>query len=132
MRSVLGLGSSAVAGIAAVIASLDGDADIVPFFVALTFLGGVEAWAACPPFVGRRRLIARSVALVWPLAAVWAGALLLIYTASEGSRPPSVPEATYLGLTATVYHLIGLYGGVVLILSATFAPERWFQRSTFR
>ncbi len=55
MRSVLGLGASAVAGLAAVIASLDGDADIVPFFVGLTFLGGVEAWAAHPPFVGTRR-----------------------------------------------------------------------------
>lgn len=132
MRSVLGLGASAVAGIAAVMASLDGDADIVPFFVGLTFLGVVEAWAARSPFAGRRRLIARSVALPWLLAAVWTGGLLLMYTASEGSRPPSGPEATYLGLTATVYHLVGLYGGVVLVLGSAFGPERWSRRSTLR
>lgn len=43
MRSVPGIAASALAGIAAVIASLDGDADLVPFFVGLTVLAGVEA-----------------------------------------------------------------------------------------
>lgn len=126
MRSILGLAASALAGLAAVIASLDGG--IVPFFVGLTFLGGVEAWAAHPPFVGQRRWLARGVALLWLLVAVWVGVLLLMFLRGA-SMPERGPEATYLGLTATVYHLIGLYGGVVLVLVSAFGPERWFQRS---
>ncbi len=108
------------------IASLDGDADIVPFFVGLTFLGGVEAWATHAPFVGRRRQVARGVALVWGLAAVWAGVLLVWYVAAEASGPSPVDEATYLGLPATVYHLVGLYGGAVAIVVTAFGPDGWF------
>jgi hypothetical protein len=44
-----------------------------------------------------------------------------------GSRPPPQPEDTYLGLTATVYHLIGVYGGALLVLASTFGPEAWFE-----
>lgn len=76
MRSHLALGASALAGLAAVLASVDRDADIVPFFVGLTFLGGVEAWAVHPPFIGRRRWVARGVALLWFAAAGWVGVLL--------------------------------------------------------
>lgn len=131
MRGAFGLGASGLAGLAAVVASLDGDADIVPFFVGLTFLGGVEAWAAHPPFAGRRRLLARGAALLWLFAAVWVGVLLLMYlTVWQASGPPPGPEATYLGLTATVYHLIGLYGGVVLVLIGAFGPEHRFQSSS--
>ncbi len=133
MRSVLGLGASAVAGLAAVIASLDGDADIVPFFVGLTFLGGVEAWAAHPPFVGTRRHVARAIALVWLLAAVWVGVLLvMLVTVWEAARPVGatpVPEPTYLGLTATAYHLVGLYGGLALAMLAAFGRRGWFERA---
>jgi hypothetical protein len=118
-----------VAGVAAVISSQDGDADVVPFFVGLTVLGGVVAWAAHDPFVGRRRLLAQIIALVWLLAAFWVGALLLVY-AGGGSAPPPGPAATYLGLTATAYHLAGLYGGLALVLAAAFAPARWFDRLT--
>ena len=127
MRSVLGLAASALAGLATVIASLDGDADVVPFFVGLTFLGGVQAGAAHPPFAGQRRLAARWGALLWLLAAIWVGVLLLTYVGA--SRPTPAPEATYLGLTATLYHLIGLYGGLVLVLGGAFGPDRCFQRS---
>ena len=127
MRSFISLGASALAGLAAVIASLDGDADIVPFFVGLTFLGGLEAWAAHPPFVGRRRQVARGVALVWLLAAVWAGVLLAWYVAAGASGPPPAHEATYLGLTAAVYHLTGLYGGAVAMVVSAFGPEGWFE-----
>jgi hypothetical protein len=126
MRSLLGLAASALAGVAAVMASLDDDADIVPFFVGLTFLGGLEAWAAHTPFVAQRRLVARSVALLWLLAAVWVAVVLLAYQAA--SQPLPIPEATYLGLTATVYHLVGLYGGVALVLGSAFGPKRWFER----
>lgn len=134
MRSLLGLAASALAGLAAMIASLDGDADIVPFFVGLTFLGGLEAWAAHSPYEGPRRRTATGVALVWLVAAVWVGALLLVFVAVSGggSRPPPGPEATYLGLTATVYHMIGLYGGMALMLVSAFAPEPWFRSRSER
>jgi hypothetical protein len=45
------------------------------------------------------------------------------------SSPPPGPEATYLGLTATAYHLVGLFGGMVLVLTSAFGAERWFHDS---
>jgi len=36
------------------------------------------------------------------------------------------PEDTYLGLTATVYHVAGLYGGAALMLAGAFGPNAWF------
>jgi len=129
VRSVLALAASALAGLAAVIASLDGDADIVPFFVGLTFLGGVGAWAAHSPFEGSRRRIAQGATLLWLIAAVWVGVLLVMsVTVWQASSPPPRPEDTYLGLTATVYHLVGLYAGAVLMLVSTFGPDRWLDQ----
>ncbi len=129
MRSLLALAGSALAGLAAVIASLDGDADIVPFFIGLTFLGGATAWATHPPFEGSRRRIAKGAALLWLTAAVWVAVLLLMsVTVMTASSPPPRPEDTYLGLTATVYHVLGLYGGVALVLASAFAPDSWFDR----
>lgn len=130
MRSVLGLAASGVAGLAAVIASLDGDGDIVLFFVGLTFAGGVAAWAAHPPFEGSRRRTARGIALVWLVAAVWVGVLLVMsVTVWQASSPPPAPEHTYLGIPATVYHLIGLYGGAALVLMLAFGRSVWFAES---
>lgn len=106
------------------VASLSGG--IVPFFIGLTFLGGVEAWAAHPPFAGRRRWLARGVAVLWLLAAVMVGVGLVMYVAFEVVEVEAGPEATYLGLTATVYQLIGLYGGLALVLVSALDPGRWF------
>lgn len=119
MRSALGLAASALAGLAAVMASLDGDADIVPFFVLLTFAGGAAAWAAQTPFIGIRRRIARGIALAWLVAAVWIGVLLGAYVAAGSGAPPT-PDETYFGLPATIYHLVGLYGGLVFVLLLAF------------
>lgn len=123
MRGLFGIGASALAGLAAIVANLDGDHSIVPFFVGLTFIGGVEAWAVCPPFEGVRRWLARALALLWLFAAIWISVLLVWYQAYGGDGPPPPPEQTYLGLTATVYHLVGLYGGLVLVLLAGFRPD---------
>lgn len=117
---------------AAIVASQDGDVDIVPFFVGLTFLGGVTAWASHRPFAGWRRGVARSAAGLWIGAAAWVAALLFMFVTMQASRPPAEPEDTYLGLTATVYHLVGLYGGVVLVGFAAFAPDRWVERRDAR
>ena len=123
-RSVLGLVASALSGLAAVVASLERSFDIVPFFVMLTFAGGVAAWAAGPPFAGMRRRLARAIALGWLIAAIWVGALLVMsLTVWQASGPPPLPATTYLGLPAWVYHLVGLYGGSVLVLLLAFGPD---------
>jgi len=128
MRSALPIGASLLAGLAAVVASLDGDADIVPFFVGLTFIGGVAAWATHEPFEGPRRRVAGAVALVWLGAAAWVAVLLVMsVTVMQAASPPPSPEDTYLGLAATAYHVIGLFGGAVLVLIGAFAPDRWLR-----
>lgn len=127
MRSALGLAASALAGLAAVIASLDRDPYIVPFFVGLTFAGGVAAWAAHPPFEGARRRVAQGIALTWLVAAVWVGVLLVMYvTVWQASTAPPTPTQTYLGLPATAYHLVGLYAGAALVLVLAFGRPSWF------
>lgn len=132
MRGALALGASALAGVAAVISALERAADLIPFFVALTFMGGLQAWAAQPPFVGSRRGLVRIVALLWLFAALAITSLLLAYNGIiPGPQPARTlrgPEATYLGLTATVYHLVALYGGLALTLSCAFVPDPWFPR----
>ena len=131
-RSILALAAAAFAALAGVIANLDGDADIVPFFVGLTLAGGVGAWAVHEPFTGPRRTFAQILAFCWLGVAVIVGGLLLWYQAlCACSHAPRPPEATYLGLTATVYHLAGVFLGGALMFVAAFsralgpgAPER--------
>lgn len=126
MRSTLGLAASALAGLAASVAAT-ADPTIVPFFIGLAILGGADAAAAYPPFKGQRRLVARGAALLWLIAAVWVGVLLLMEnTVWEHVGPPPTPELTFMGLPATVYHVIGLYGGLMLVLTSAFGPDRWF------
>jgi hypothetical protein len=125
MRSVLGLIASALAGLAAAIASLGNDSEIVPFFVALTFVGGVAAWSAHPPFGGQRRRLAQAVAVAWLVAAVWVGVLLLTYVGMQSGSSSEDPEQAYLGIPATAFHLVGLYGGAVLVLVLAFGRGGW-------
>jgi hypothetical protein len=129
MRSALGLAASALAAIAAAVATAS-DPYIVNFFIGLAFGGAVEAAAAYPPFEGWRRNLARGLALLWLVAGFWIGVLLLMYTAACGcSYPEPEPTVLIVGVPATVYHLIGLYGGLALILASAFGPDRWFSRS---
>ncbi len=121
-RSNLAIAATVLAAVAAVVASQDGDGDIVPFFVGLTVAGGVGAWAMHEPFTGRRRLLAQVISGLWLIAAGWIGALLVFYQVTCGcSMPVQPPEATYLGLTATIYHLAGVYLGGALMAVAAFS-----------
>ena len=121
-RSVLALGASLLAALAAIVSSQDGDSDLVPFFVGLTLLGGVGAWAVHEPYTGGRRVGARVIGIAWLAAAVVIGGLLLWYQAlCACSYPPPPPEATYIGLTATVYHLAAVYLGGALMAVAAFS-----------
>ena len=122
-RSTLAIGAAFLAGLAGIVASQDGDADIVPFFIGLTVLAGLGAWAVHEPYRGRRQTLARGIGVVWLGAAGWIGALLLWQQALCGCSYPApiAPEATYLGLTATIYHLAGVYLGGALVAVAAFS-----------
>ena len=121
-RSLLALGASVLAGVAAIVASQDGDSDLVPFFVGLTLLGGTGAWAVHEPYTGTRRLLGRVVAVTWVVAAIAVGFLLLWYQALCACIGPVPPlEATYIGLTATVYHLAAVFVGAPLMAVAAFS-----------
>lgn len=120
-RSSLAIGGMVLAALAAVVANQDGNADIVPFFIGLTVLGGVGAWAVHEPFQGLRTRLAQGIGLVWLVAAIWIGGLLILYQVTCGcSRATPPPEATYLGLTATIYHLVGLFVGGALMTVAVW------------
>ena len=121
-RGALAIAATVLAALAAIVASQDGDGDIVPFFVGLTVAGGVGAWAVHEPYAGRRQLLARAIGGLWVIAAGWIGALLLMYQVTCGcSMPVRPPEQTFLGLTATVYHLVGVYLGGALMAVAVFS-----------
>jgi hypothetical protein len=104
-RSLLAIGAAVLAALAAAVSQLDGDIDLVPFFVGLTVLGGVGM-----------------VATAWVAAAFIIGGLLLWERAlCACSGPIPTAEATYLGLTATVYHVAGVYLGGALMAVAAFS-----------
>lgn len=119
-------GAAGLSLLALTVAQVDSDHDIVPFFAGLTLAALTQAWLVAGPSVRWRRVGAGAVAGLWLLAAVWVGGLLIMYQAMCAcSRPgPIPPEHTYLGLTATVYHLAGLYGGVVLAAAAAWLARR--------
>jgi lysylphosphatidylglycerol synthetase-like protein (DUF2156 family) len=120
MRAWLALSACGLAVVAAVVSVLDGAREPLALFTVAAVLAGVQAWAVREPYLGWRRGLGIGIAVVWLMAAVWIGALLVMYNAA--SRPPPEPEATYLGLTATVYHLVALYGGALLVAIAGLQP----------
>ena len=121
-RSPLALVASLLAAVAAIVSSQDGDSDLVPFFVGLTLLGGIGAWAVQEPYAGTRRLLGRVIAVGWMVTAIAVGVLLLWYQAlCACTSPVPPPEATYIGLTATVYHLAALFVGGALMAVAAFS-----------
>ena len=121
-RSLLAIGASVLAAVAGLVSQLDGDSDIVPFFVAMTVLGATGAFAVREPYTDNRRVIGAMVATAWIAAAAIIGGLLLWHRAlCACSMPEPTAEATYLGLTATVYHLTGVYLGGALMAVAAFS-----------
>lgn len=116
--------ASAAAGLALIallVSILDGAQEAVAFFAVAAVAAGVQAWSVREPFAGNRRRLAIGIAVLWLIAATWIGVLLLMF--QSASWPPPEPEATYLGLTATVYHLVALYGGAGLVTLAAFWPR---------
>lgn len=121
-RTLLAVGAAGVAAVAGLVAQLDGDLDIVPFFVGLAVLGSVGAFAVREPYTDHRRVLGAMIATAWIAAALIIGGLLLWHRALCGcSMPEPAAEATYLGLTATVYHVAGVYLGGALMVVAAFS-----------
>jgi hypothetical protein len=121
-RSLLAVLASTLAAVAGLVAQLDGDTDIVPFFVGLTVLGATGAFVVRAPYPERRRIFGVAIATGWIAAAAIIGGLLLWEQAlCACSMPLPVEEATYLGLTATAYHLAGVFLGGALMTVAAFS-----------
>ena len=121
-RNLLAIGAAVLAAVAATVSQLDGDTSFVPFFVGLTALGATGAFVVREPYTDNRRVLGAIVATVWIAVAFIIGGLLLWErTLCACSMPEPVAEATYLGLTATVFHLAGVYLGGALIAVAAFS-----------
>lgn len=133
MRSLLALAATGLAAIGAFISALENGQEERAFFTALTGAGLVAVIALLPGAGGRGRLVAAAIAAAWATAGAWVGVLLVMYrTACACSGPPASAEATYLGLTATAYHLVAMYGSTALVLVAAFGRSRFLDRPVGR
>ena len=121
-RSLLAIGAAVLAAVGGLVSQVDGDTSFVPFFLGLTALGATGAFIVREPYTERRRLFGAMVATVWVAVAFIIGGLLLWERAlCACSGPVPTAEATYLGLTATVYHAAGVYLGAALMTVAAFS-----------
>lgn len=112
--------------IAAAVSILDNAPEPLGFFAVATLAALIQAWCLRDPEAIELRRLAIGIALAWVAGAIFIGVLLLMY--QSASRPPPGAEETYLGLTATVYHVIGVYGGALATLIAAVGPKRWLER----
>jgi hypothetical protein len=122
MRVVCALSACVLALVAVLVSILDDAREPLAFFSVAAVLAAIQAWSVREPYMGGRRVVGIGITFVWLMSAVWIGLLLLIY--QPASRPPPEPEATYLGLTATFYHLLALYGGSLLVTIAGWWPAQ--------
>lgn len=127
MRFRLSAAATALALVAVAVSLLDNAQPALAFFIVAAVAAGLQMWSSRGPFVGLQRWISIGVAVVWLIAAVWIGVLLVMF--QSALRPPPEPEATYLGLTATIYHLGALYGGAALVNLSAFLPRASHNRS---
>lgn len=121
MRVWFATAAAALALLAVFVSVLDNAQESLAFFTVAAVAAGVQARSVREPFAGDRRRLAIGIAVLWLIAVVWIDALLLM--SQPASRPLPEPEATYLGLTATVYRLLALHGGAALVSLAGFLPR---------
>lgn len=123
MRTTLALGAAALALIAAFASGVSGETDVIGFFLVLTAAAIVIAALATGPWTRPARLLARTIAVAWVVAAVWIGALLVFYQAACGcsSPVPIDPPPNMAGIPTTLFHLLATYLGGALVIVATFS-----------
>lgn len=122
VRTWFSVAAFGLSALAAAVSLLDGDLVELAFFALTALAASTQAWCVREPDNQSLMRVAKAIAVAWLGAAAWVGVLLSMYQAS--SRPPTAPEAHYLGLTATAYHLLALYVGALLVTLAAFGPRR--------
>jgi hypothetical protein len=125
MRSALALAAAFLAALAAVASWWSGEDDTIAFFVVLAVVAVAIAALANGSWVGRRRLVGRSLAVAWVLAAVWIGVLLVGYQTSCActTAPLAEPDPNVAGIPTTLFHVLATYVGGVLVAVATFSDR---------
>ena len=123
------IAAATLAAVAALVSSFDGDDLELRFFLVASVVAAAQAWAARGS--DRHRMLVVGIAFLWLFVAAWIDALLVLFRGSGPDLPAPVVEATYLGLTATAYHVAALHGGAILVmLSAILGPRRPHQSVT--
>jgi hypothetical protein len=123
MRVWFSLAAALLSAIALGVSLLDNAPEPQGFFAVATIVALIQAWCLRDPEAVELRRLAIGIALAWVAGAIFIGVLLVMY--QSASRPPPLDENTYIGLTATVYHVIGVYGGALLVSIAALGPRRW-------
>lgn len=109
--------------LAAIVSYVDDDSIELAFFAVTALAALTQAWCLREPDVDWTRRSAKGIAIAWVIGAIWIGVLLQTYQPVSGG--PQAPEETYLGLTATAYHVSAVYGGALAVLIAAFGPRSW-------
>jgi len=125
-RPWFSIAAFALAALAAAISYFDGASIELAFFALTALAASTQAWCVREYGDVLLRRMAQGIALAWVAAGIWIGVLLAMY--QSASRPAPGPEELSLGMTATVWHLVALYGGAVLVTIAAFGPRRWLGR----
>ncbi len=123
MRIWFSLAAALLSVIALAVSILDNAPEPMGFFAVTTVAALIQAWCVRDAESVELRRLAIGIAVAWVAGAIWIGVLLAMY--QSASRPPPALEETYLGLTATVYHVIGVYGGALAASIAALGPRRW-------
>ena len=125
MRTSLALGAALLSVGAAIASAVSGEGDVIVFFAVLAAVAVIIAALAAGPWTRPARLVARSLAVGWVVAAVWIAGLLVWYQSTCGcsSPAPSGPPPNVGGIPTTIFHLLATYVGGALVTVATFSDR---------
>ena len=123
MRSALALAAAGLALIAAAASAVSGEDDVVAIFLVLTVVAVVIAVLCAGSWSGRARVAARTLAVLWVVAAVWIGVLLVVYQTSCACSSAVLvgPDPNVAGIPTTFFHLLATYLGGAFVGVATFS-----------
>ncbi len=113
MRTALALGAAVLSLVAALASALAGEDDMIVFFLVLAGVAVVIAALTTGPWTRPARLVARTLAVAWVVAAIWIGALLVWYQSlcACSSPAPIGPPPNVAGIPTTLFHLLATYLG---------------------